>query len=126
MFDEPYDHITFGNTAYNDQFAKINVLDHGLNQYKTSLGRRCLPFDWVAVHWTSKMDNMGHPKQVENSYQTRGESDPMVYQLGHYYSMKCWEMAAVNMHAGEQFLMECPEYYAHGGAPCYAVGDDGF
>jgi hypothetical protein len=103
MFDEPYDHVSFGNTAYNDQFSKIKVLDHGLNQYKTSLGRRCMPFDWVAVHWTSKMDNMGHPKQVENSYQTRGEADPMVYQLGHYYSMKCWEMAAVNMHAGEQF-----------------------
>lgn len=101
MFDSPYDHITYGNTAYYDDFDKIKVLDHGLNQYKTSLGRRCQPFDWVAVHWTSKMDNMGHPKQVENSYVQRGEADPMVYQLGNYITMKCWEMAAVNMHAGE-------------------------
>ena len=31
MFDEPYDHVSFGNTAYNDQFSKIKVLDHGLN-----------------------------------------------------------------------------------------------
>ena len=32
----------------------------------------------------------------------------------------------MSMHAGEQFQMECPEYFAHGGAPFYAVGDDSF
>ena len=72
------------------------------------------------------MDNMGHPKQVENTYSRNGEEKPYVFQLGHYHAVKCQELAAVSMHAGEQFQMTCPEHLAKGGASFYADGDDSF
>ena len=45
MFHNAYDHISFGKTTYNDEFENIKVLDQGLIQYKSSLGRRCVPFN---------------------------------------------------------------------------------
>lgn len=72
------------------------------------------------------MDDLGHPRQVENTYLTRGEENPFMFQLGKYHTVKCQELAAVSMHAGEQFQIACPEHLAHGGKSFYAVGDDSF
>jgi len=50
----------------------------------------------------------------------------MVFQLGRYRVVKCWELAIINMHAGEQFKLACPAYLSHGGHAYYADGDDAF
>ena len=42
---------------------------------------------------------------------------PMVFHLGHYQSIKCWELAIISMQAGEVVDMDCPSYFAYGGAP---------
>lgn len=38
-----------------------------------------------------------------------------MFHLGHWESIKCWELAIVSMQAGEVVDMECPHYYAYGG-----------
>lgn len=50
----------------------------------------------------------------------------MVFQLGRYRIAKCWELAVINMHAGEQAELHCPAYLSHGGHAYYADGDDAF
>lgn len=68
LFSNAYDHTFYGRDVVYHDLSSIKVLEHGPNQYLKAegkdVGRRCLPFDWVAVHWTAKMDNLGHPKQV--------------------------------------------------------------
>lgn len=49
-----------------------------------------------------------------------------MFQLGKYHAVKCQELAAVSMHAGEMFQLACPDAYAHGGSAFYADGDDSF
>jgi hypothetical protein len=48
---------------------------------------------------------------------------PIVFQMGHYQVVKCWDMAAVNMHAGEKIKMFCPAHFANGGAEIYGHFD---
>lgn len=69
---------------------------------------------------------MGHPKQVLNSYKKRGEGNPIVYPLGEYKSVRCWEYAIPHMHENERFKMFCPEYFARGGESFYSDGLDSF
>jgi len=37
--------------------------------------------------------------------------------------VKCWDMAVVNMHAGEKIKMFCPAHWANGGAEVYSHFD---
>lgn len=93
LFSTAFDHTFYGRDVVYKDLSDIKVLEHGPNQYlqheRKHTGRRCLPFDWVSVHWTAKMDNLGHPKQVENSYSKRGEENPYMFQLGKYHTVKC-------------------------------------
>lgn len=93
---------------------------------KQAVGRRCLPQDFVAAHWTAKMDYLGHPKQVQNTYQEHGEENPPIFVLGKYEATVCMELASVSMHVGENIKMYCPEHLAHGNSEYYASGDDSF
>ena len=34
--------------------------------------------------------------------------------------MRCWEFTIPSMHAGERVELECPAFYAHGGAETYS------
>ena len=43
--------------------------------------------------------------------------------MGHYQVVKCWDMAAANMHAGEKIKMFCPSQLANGGAEVYGHFD---
>jgi len=43
--------------------------------------------------------------------------------MGHYQVVKCWDMAAVNMHAGEKIKMFCPAHFANGGNEIYGHFD---
>lgn len=65
-FDQPYDHVNHYKDGTSEDLEKINVLESDVHEYAQaegqSLGRLCQPFDWVAVHYTAKMDNRGHPK----------------------------------------------------------------
>jgi FKBP-type peptidyl-prolyl cis-trans isomerase len=45
---------------------------------------------------------------------------PMVFHLGHFQSIKCWELAIISMQAGEEIDMICPHYYAYGGTGKYS------
>jgi len=60
---------------------------------------------------------------VENSYIKRTEENPLEFQLGRYYPVKCWDLAIINMHAGEKFEIACPSYYARGGQSFYSDVD---
>lgn len=64
IFNNEYDHHYYGGGTIEKEFGEITVLNQEKNKYikHPGTGRRCQPFDWVAVHWTSKMDNLGHPK----------------------------------------------------------------
>jgi len=59
---------------------------------------------------------MKNGELVQDSKKAGG---PIVFQIGHYQVVKCWDMAAVNMHAGEKIKMFCPSHWANGGAEVY-------
>ena len=63
---------------------------------------------------------MNNGEIVQDSKKAGG---PIVFRIGHYQVVKCWDMAAVNMHAGEKIKMFCPSKYANGGAEVYGHFD---
>jgi len=130
IFDHAVEILNIDAESLEEDLKHIKVFDHGPGKYAKAagkgLGRRCLPLDWVAVHWTAKMDYMGHPKQVENTYQESGEENPRIFELGKYETIMCMELATISMHVGETMKLWCPEHLAHGSKPYYAVGDESF
>ena len=58
-----------------------------------------MPFDWVTVHWKSYLGDMNGELMEDSKHFKQGH--PLVFQLGHFQSIKCWELAIANMQAGE-------------------------
>ena len=77
-----------------------------------------MPYDWVTVHWRSYLGSSDRGELMEDSRHYK-QGHPLVFQLGHFQSVKCWELAIVNMQAGESIDMQCPSYFANGGNELY-------
>lgn len=68
--------------------------------------------DWVRVKWTGKIDSTG--REVENSEHTK-QGNSHLFRLGHYEVAKCWDMAIMQMKAGEKANVKCPAHFDHRG-----------
>jgi len=66
VFRNAFDHEGQHHDVVEKELQDVKVLETSVNKYRKhegkELGRRCLPFDWVAVHWTSKMEDRGHSR----------------------------------------------------------------
>ena len=87
---------------------------------KRKKGRKCQPQDWATVHYKTITGDYGRPVNhvLEDSRKFK-KGQPAVFQIGMYKSLKCWEIAASYMKAGQMLKLECPSYLAYGGNAKY-------
>ena len=109
IYYHSYDHYNYGQADANAAMSEVKIKGHHL---KRGGGRLCQPYDWVTVHWKSYLKDGGEQMEDSRKYL---KGHPMVFHLGHFQSVKCWELAIVSMQAGEVVDMDCPHYYAYGG-----------
>lgn len=116
IFDNAYDHYSHGNHDIEQGLEHIKVVSS--KKIKENIGRKCEAGDYATVHWKAFDE---HNDKVEDSRKYEAaDGKPMTYQIGKYTVPKCWDIAIVGLHAGEQLTMKCPSFYAYGGNERYS------
>ena len=117
IFYNNYDHLDHGTHEIEQDINRIKVLDQKTRRKK---GRKCQPQDWATVHYKTISGDYGRPVQhvLEDSRKFK-KGQPTVFQIGMYKTLKCWEIAASYMKAGQMLKIECPGYLAYGGQAKY-------
>lgn len=83
-------------------------------------GKKCLPQDWATIHWKT----YGKDGQKLEDSREYGTKQPTVFQIGMYTAVKCFDITASQMHAGQTLKIRCPSYLAYGGSSRYGHFDE--
>lgn len=112
----PHDFHGYDIKAAKTQMGDVKLVS---SRFVTKGGRHCLPGDFLTIHYKGFMKEGSKMMKVLDSRKVNG-GKPMTFQQGSFHVVKCWELAVVALHAGEQARVACPAYLSNGGAEAYS------
>ena len=101
---------------YQHNTASYDLSRIGIDITEQGTGPKCKPGDWVTVHWVGTLKD---GREITNSHQEPG-GRPKTFSLGAREVFHCWDLAITQLHQGDKAHLDCPSYYAYGGAFTWA------
>lgn len=98
----------YSNTAASYDLSRIgiSVTEKGTED------KKCAPGDWATVHWAGYLKD---GREITNSRAEPGGL-PKTFSLGAHEVFSCWDLALTQLHKGDKARLDCPSYFAYGGA----------
>ena len=75
-----------------------------------------MPGDWVTVNWVGTLKD----GRIITDSKQEGTGLPKTFSLGHREVFHCWDLAMTQLHQGDKAHLDCPSYFAYGGAFTWA------
>lgn len=94
------------NPSYDYSRIKIDINTPGT-------GPKCKEGSWISAHWVANLMQDG---RVYSDTAQEGNGEPKVFVLGGHHVIKCLDIAMTQLQAGSKAHIECPSFYAFGGA----------
>jgi len=94
------------NPTYDYSRIKIDINSPGT-------GQKCKDGEWVSAHWVANLMQDG---RVYSDTAQEGNGEPKLFVLGGHHVIKCLDIAISQLSAGAKAHIECPSFYAFGGA----------
>ena len=91
---------------YDYSRIKIDISEQGS-------GEKCSMGNWITTHWVGNLQNDG---RVYTDTKQEGRGDPQIFNLGGHHVIRCLDIALTQLKAGAKAHIECPSFYAYGGA----------
>lgn len=95
------------NNPYYD-FSRIKIDIH-----EPGSGPKCQQGNWITTHWVGSLQ---HDGRVYTDTRQEGRGDPKIFNLGTHNVIKCLDIALTQLKSGAKAHIECPSFYAYGGA----------
>jgi len=99
-------------TNYSNTDATYDLSRIGINIEKPGAGDNCKPGDWTTVHWTGTLPD----GRVVTDSRAEPGGLPKTFALGAHEVFSCWDFAITKLKKGSTAQLNCPSYYAWGGA----------
>ena len=100
------DNYINNNPQYDFSRIKIDIHEPGS-------GPKCQIGNWITTHWVG---SLMHDGRVYTDTRQEGRGDPTIFNLGGHHVIKCLDIALSQLKAGAKAHIECPSFYAYGGA----------
>lgn len=101
---------------YQHNTADYDMSRIGIDIVEKGSGDKCRPGDWVQVHWVGTLKD----GRVVTDSRAEPGGRPKEFSLGHREVFHCWDLALTQLHVGDKAHLDCPSYYAYGGAFTWA------
>jgi len=101
---------------YKHDTASYDLSRIGIDVTTPGTGPKCMPGDWVTVHWVGSLKD----GRIVTDSKAEGNGNPKTFSLGHREVFHCWDLAMTQLHQGDKAHLDCPSYFAYGGAFTWA------
>lgn len=98
--------------GYENTSAGYDLSRIGISITEKGTGDKCATGDWATVHWAGYLKD---GREITNSRAEPGGL-PKTFSLGAHEVFACWDQALTQLHKGDKARLDCPSYYAYGGA----------
>lgn len=88
----------------------------GIDIREKGKGPKCRVGDWVTVHWVGSLKD----GRVVTDSRAEPGGRPKQFALGARDVFHCWDLAIPQLSQGDKAHLDCPSYYAYGGAFTWA------
>ena len=100
------DNYQNNNPVYDFSRIKIDIADPGA-------GDKCREGAWISAHWVANLMKDG---RIYSDTKQEGNGEPQLFTLGGHHVIKCLDIAMTQLKPGAKAHIECPSFYAFGGA----------
>lgn len=100
--------------------ANAELADIKIDKTECGKGPKCKEATWAQFHWRAILAD----GRVVDGTKERGDGRPLEITVGSRQAFHCFDVAFPELQEGDKAILNCPAFYAYGGARTVSPIDD--